>query len=98
MNCLHCHAETNNGLALCELCRRKAETCLTYLPVWIDNEGDRQRRDTHELGDVGDLTAAWNLGYNARDLGWKRDENPYLARPAPDPAATTASNPAADDA
>lgn len=37
MNCLHCHAETTNGLALCELCQRLAETALQFLPVYFRN-------------------------------------------------------------
>jgi len=37
MNCLHCTAPTTNGLALCDMCQRKAETCLTYLPVYFRN-------------------------------------------------------------
>jgi hypothetical protein len=37
VNCQHCGATTNNGLGLCELCRRKGETCLTYLPVYFRN-------------------------------------------------------------
>ena len=37
MNCYHCNAETTNGLALCELCRRKVETDLEFLPVYFSN-------------------------------------------------------------
>jgi len=37
MNCYHCGAETTNGLALCELCRRKVETDLEFLPVYFRN-------------------------------------------------------------
>ena len=37
MNCLHCRAETTNGLALCELCRRKVSTDLEFLPVYFRN-------------------------------------------------------------
>lgn len=37
MTCLSCYAETTNGLALCELCRRKVTTVLTYLPVYFRN-------------------------------------------------------------
>lgn len=36
-SCHHCGAETSNGLALCDLCRRKAETDLVYLPVYFRN-------------------------------------------------------------
>lgn len=37
MNCLHCGAATSNGLALCELCRRKVSTDLEFLPVYFRN-------------------------------------------------------------
>lgn len=35
--CLHCGATTSNGLALCELCRRKALADLEFLPVYFRN-------------------------------------------------------------
>ena len=35
--CHHYTAETSNGLALCDLCRRKVETDLLYLPVYFAN-------------------------------------------------------------
>lgn len=37
IRCLHCGAETSNGLALCDLCRRLATDCLTYLQLYIRN-------------------------------------------------------------
>jgi hypothetical protein len=37
IRCLHCGAETNNGLALCELCRRMASGCFEYLPIYFRN-------------------------------------------------------------
>lgn len=37
MNCKHCGATTSNGLALCDLCQRKAATVLEYLPVYFRN-------------------------------------------------------------
>lgn len=37
MNCHHCGAHVNNGLALCALCQRKARTILEYLPVYFRN-------------------------------------------------------------
>lgn len=36
-NCNHCGATTNNGLALCELCQRKAQVVLEFLPVYFRN-------------------------------------------------------------
>jgi hypothetical protein len=35
--CQHCGAETTNGLALCELCRRKVAADLEFLPVYFRN-------------------------------------------------------------
>lgn len=37
ITCLHCGAETSNGLALCDLCRRAAETYLDFIPVYFGN-------------------------------------------------------------
>lgn len=37
MRCLACTAETSNGLALCQLCCRKVETDLLYLPLYFRN-------------------------------------------------------------
>lgn len=37
IQCLHCHAETSNGLALCELCQQLATTSLDVLPVYYRN-------------------------------------------------------------
>lgn len=53
--CLHCGAETSNGLALCELCRRRATDCLTDLPVYFRNLARWQRpgRPNGSLGTRG---------------------------------------------
>lgn len=37
IRCLHCHAETSNGLALCELCQRKVLLDLEFIPVYFRN-------------------------------------------------------------
>lgn len=37
MTCLHCGATTSNGLALCELCQRKATVILDVLPIYFRN-------------------------------------------------------------
>ena len=37
MSCLHCTAETSNGLALCDLCQMFASRCLELLPVYFVN-------------------------------------------------------------
>ena len=50
--CLHCGAETSNGLALCELCRRLAESIFEMLPVYFRNLS-RQRRPGRPNGSLG---------------------------------------------
>lgn len=37
IRCLHCNAETSNGLALCELCQQYARSCFEFLPVYFRN-------------------------------------------------------------
>lgn len=37
IHCLHCGAETTNGLALCELCRRYAQSIFETLPISFAN-------------------------------------------------------------
>ena len=37
IRCLHCHAETSNGLALCELCTRAVLTYLEFAAVYFRN-------------------------------------------------------------
>ena len=37
IKCLHCGAETSNGLALCDLCRRAAKTYLEFIPIHFGN-------------------------------------------------------------
>jgi hypothetical protein len=37
VNCLGCSAEVTNGLALCELCQRKAQLDLEFIPVYFHN-------------------------------------------------------------
>lgn len=37
IRCLHCGAETSNGLALCELCRGKASLIFEMLPIYLRN-------------------------------------------------------------
>lgn len=36
-SCDNCSAETSNGLQLCEICQRKAVTCLEFLPLYFRN-------------------------------------------------------------
>jgi len=37
ITCLHCGAETSNGLALCGLCQQKARTTFEFLPIYFRN-------------------------------------------------------------
>lgn len=37
IKCLHCGAETSNGLALCDLCRRAADAYLEFIPIHFGN-------------------------------------------------------------
>lgn len=37
IKCLHCGAETSNGLALCDLCQKAAQMILEFLPVYFRN-------------------------------------------------------------
>ena len=55
--CLHCHAETTNGLALCELCRRKVSTDLEFLPVYFRNLA-RWRPPARPNGSLG-ASGSW---------------------------------------
>ena len=52
MTCLHCGAETSNGLALCEMCRYAAGEWLTYLPVHFRNLA-RNRQPGRPNGTLG---------------------------------------------
>lgn len=51
-HCLHCHAETTNGLLLCEACRIAVLTYLEFLPVYFRNLA-RQRRPGRPNGSLG---------------------------------------------
>lgn len=57
MNCLHCTAETSNGLALCDLCQRKAELSLEFLPVYFHNLA-RWRPPARPNGSLG-MSGQW---------------------------------------
>ena len=55
MNCLHCRAETTNGLALCETCQYGVGVWLTYLPIHFRNLSRNQRpgRPNGSMGTSG---------------------------------------------
>lgn len=52
IRCLHCGAETSNGLALCELSRATALTCLTEVSAYFRNLA-RDRRPGRPNGTLG---------------------------------------------
>ena len=52
ITCLHCGAETSNGLALCGLCQRKAATDLELIPVYFRNLA-RWSRPARPNGSLG---------------------------------------------
>lgn len=52
MNCLHCGATTTNGLALCDLCRRKVTVDLEFIPVYFSNLA-RWSRPARPNGSLG---------------------------------------------
>ena len=85
IRCLHCGAETSNGLALCDLCRRKASTDLDFIPVYFQNlarwrpgrAGSRPVPGSRVLYD-GEIRASNDRISNALDetgadlVGWAR--------------------------
>lgn len=95
MTCHHCGATTDNGLALCALCQRMAETILDVLPVYFRNlsrwqrgrGGSRQVPGSRVLweGETRDgdrISRALDETGNALTT-WARDlveARPYLAR------------------
>lgn len=63
-NCQHCGAANSNGLELCELCQRYAESTLQYLPVYFRNLA-RQRRPGRPNGTLG--SGAWLIQRGEQD-------------------------------
>lgn len=59
IRCLHCGAETSNGLALCELSQRKVAACLESLPLYFRNLA-RDRRPGRPNGSLG-VSGSWLL-------------------------------------
>lgn len=95
MTCHHCGATTDNGLALCALCQRMAETILDVLPVYFRNlsrwqrgrGGSRQVPGSRVLweGETRDgdrITRALDETGNALTTRARTlaDARPYLAR------------------
>lgn len=48
---------------------------------WIDDDGERQRMDTAQLGDLGDVEQAWWDGHRdvCTDCNCPADANPHTA-------------------
>lgn len=59
MQCGSCGATTSNGLALCDLCQRKAATCFEFLPVYFRNLA-RWRPPARPNGSLG-TAGQWML-------------------------------------
>jgi len=93
--CLSCGAETSNGLALCELCQRKARVDLEFLPVYFRNlarwrpgrAGSRQVPGSREPGRLlsgGDRVGRTLDEIGAHLVGWAEaldDDRPGIRWP-----------------
>lgn len=67
IQCLHCNAETSNGLTLCEACRARALVHLEFLPVYFRNLA-RWRRPGRPNGSLGSA-GQWMLRRGDVDSG-----------------------------
>lgn len=65
IRCLHCNAETSNGLALCEACQVAVLTYLEFVPVYFRNLA-RWRRPGRPNGSLGSARQ-WMLRYGDGD-------------------------------
>lgn len=95
IRCLHCGAETSNGLALCELCRRGVVVNLEFIAVYFRNlsrwrpgrAGTRDVPGSREpripLPSNGDAVSRALDESHADLVGWARslaDDRPHMAR------------------
>ena len=95
IRCLHCHAETSNGLALCERCRTGVLVYLEFIPVYFRNlsrwrpgrAGSRPVPSSREpqgvFPGVGDPVSRALDEIGAELSGWARclaDDRPGMAR------------------
>lgn len=67
IRCLHCNAETSNGLNLCEGCQARALVALEFLPVYFRNLA-RWRRPGRPNGSLGSA-GQWMLRRGEADSG-----------------------------
>ncbi len=79
MNCLHCGAETSNGLALCEMSQMKVAGCLEYVPIYFRNlarwkparAGSRPVPGSRVLWDGEDRAGSDRIGRALDEVGAK---------------------------
>ena len=104
IRCMHCHAETSNGLALCELCTRAALTYLEFAGVYFRNlarwrpgrAGSRPVPGSREPGTTGNTAATDRISRALDEAGAEMvghalqlaDDRPAIDIPAPDDEAT----------
>lgn len=104
IRCLHCHAETSNGLALCELCTRAALTYLEFAAVYFRNlarwrpgrAGSRPVPGSREPQGEATGVAADRISRALDEAGAEMvghalqlaDDRPGIVIPAPDDEAT----------
>lgn len=104
IRCLHCHAETSNGLALCELCTRAVLTYLEFAGVYFRNlarwrpgrAGARPVPGSREPQGEATGVAADRISRALDEAGAEMvahalqlaDDRPGIVIPAPDDEAT----------
>lgn len=104
IRCLHCHAETSNGLALCELCSRAVLTYLEFAGVYFRNlarwrpgrAGSRPVPGSREPAGTGASAASDRISRALDEAGAEMvahalqlaDDRPHVQIPAPDDEAT----------
>ena len=104
IRCLHCHAETSNGLALCELCTRAVLTYLEFAGVYFRNlarwrpgrAGSRPVPGSREPQGEATGVAADRISRALDEAGAElvahvlqlADDRPCIEIPAPDDEAT----------
>jgi hypothetical protein len=104
IRCLHCHAETSNGLALCELCTRAVLTYLEFAGIYFRNlarwrpgrAGARPVPGSREPQGEASGVAADRISRALDEAGAEMvahalqlaDDRPHIVIPDPDDEAT----------
>ncbi len=104
IRCLHCHAETSNGLALCDLCRQAVLTYLEFAAVYFRNlarwrpghAGSRPVPSSREPGITRSAAEADRISRALDECGAEMvahvlhlaDDRPGIEIPAPDDEAS----------